>query len=119
MMPDAFPAPVPAIACTTMADVRAQIDRLDTVLVALIAERQSYMDAAARIKPALSAVRDQARIDDVMAKVLAAADASGLSPAIAGPVWQVMIDRCIAYEHQAFEALRAPAASSDPAAQTG
>jgi isochorismate pyruvate lyase len=88
--------------CTTMAEVRHEIDRLDRILVGLLAERQSYMDAAARIKPQASDVRDQARIHDVMAKVLAEAQRAGLSPAIAGPVWQVLIDRCIAYEARAF-----------------
>lgn len=98
----------PAADCQTMQQVRAEIDRLDRILVALIAERQGYMDAAARIKPTLDAVRDEARIADVMDKVLAAAVDHGLSPAIAGPVWQVMIDRCIAYEHGQFKALRQP-----------
>lgn len=101
-----------AATCETMADVRHEIDRLDRVLVRLIAERQSYMNAAARIKPAISAVRDQARIQDVVAKVLAEAEIAGLSPAIAGPVWQVMIDRCIAYEMRAFQAREAAGTSA-------
>ncbi|MHA7872936.1 MAG: chorismate mutase, partial [Hyphococcus sp.] len=33
-----------------MAEVRAEIDRLDRVLVALLAERQRYIEAAGRIK---------------------------------------------------------------------
>ena len=34
-----------------MAEVRQGVDALDRLLVALLAERQGYMDAAARIKP--------------------------------------------------------------------
>ena len=45
----------------------------DRALLALLAERQRYMDAAARIKPDRSVVHDQARIEDVVTKVLAAA----------------------------------------------
>lgn len=90
----------------TMDDVRHEIDRLDRMLVALLAERQSFMDAAARIKGARAAVHDRARIEDVVAKVLASAQGAGLSPAIAEPVWRTLIDRCIAYEFEAFDTLK-------------
>ena len=89
-----------------MADVRHEIDRLDRVLVALIAERQGFMDAAARIKGHRGLVRDEARIEDVMAKVTACAKDAGLSLAIAEPVWRTMMDRCIAYEMAAFDRTR-------------
>ncbi|MEQ8559209.1 MAG: chorismate mutase [Henriciella sp.] len=90
----------------TMGDVRHEIDRLDRALVALLEERQSFMDAAARIKGKRSVVHDRARIEDVVAKVLAEARRQGLSPAIAEPVWRTLIDRCIAYEFEAFDALK-------------
>ncbi|MEL6955138.1 MAG: chorismate mutase [Pseudomonadota bacterium] len=90
----------------SMADVRYEIDRLDRLLVEIIKERQSFMDAAARIKGDRDAVHDRPRIEDVVSKVRAAAEAAGLSPAIAEPVWRTMIDRCIAYEFGSFDALK-------------
>ena len=98
---------VPPDACETMAEVRAGVDALDRALVALMAERQRYMAAAARIKPDREAVRDEARIDDVLRKVGAAAAEAGLEPLIAGPVWRMLVDRCIAYEFGEFDRLRA------------
>ncbi len=95
-------APVPA-ACTTMAEVRAGVDALDRELVTLLAIRQRYMDAAARIKPSRDAVHDAARIEDVVAKVKSAAREVGLSEAIAEPVWRELIARCIAYEFESFD----------------
>ncbi|WP_374569852.1 chorismate mutase [Phenylobacterium sp.] len=92
--------------CTTMAEVRQGVDALDRALVALLAERQGYMDAAARIKADRAAVRDTARIEDVVAKVKAAARAAGLSEAIAEPVWRLLIDRSIAYEFAAWDQSR-------------
>ncbi len=92
--------------CNTMQEVRAEIDRLDRLLVRLIKERQDYMDAAARIKPARDQVRDEARIEDVVQKVLTEAQKQNLSPAIAEPVWRTMIERCIAYELGRFDDLR-------------
>ena len=89
-----------------MAEVRQGVDALDRALVALLAERQRYMDAAARIKPNRDAVHDQARIEDVVAKVLAEAEKQGLSGAIAEPVWRTLIDRCIAHEFSVYDRTR-------------
>jgi isochorismate pyruvate lyase len=96
--------PAPAD-CRTMADVRQGVDALDRALVSLLAERQRYMDAAARIKPDRDAVRDPARIEDVVAKVKAYAREAGLSDAIAEPVWRTLIERCIAYEFGRWDEL--------------
>lgn len=99
------PRPAPAD-CTTMTEVRLGVDALDRLLVAILAERQRYMDAAARIKPDRGAVRDDARIEDVVTKVKAAARAVGLSEEIAEPVWRTLIEHCIAYEFGVWDARR-------------
>jgi len=96
----------PPEACETMVQVRQGVDALDRALVTLLAERQRYMDAAARIKPSRDVVHDDARIEDVVSKVLAAAGPVGLSPAIAEPVWRTLIDRCIAHEFAAWDRTR-------------
>ena len=97
--------PLPAD-CETMLDVRKGVDALDRALVLLLAERQRYMDAAARIKIDRHAVLDTARIEDVVTKVKAAARDAGLSEEIAEPVWRLLIDRCIAYEFGVWDQLR-------------
>ncbi|MBY0421354.1 MAG: chorismate mutase [Parvularculaceae bacterium] len=93
-------------ACKDMGDVREEIDRLDRALVRLIAERQRYIEAAARIKDREDEVRLQWRIDDVLAKVKAEAARQGLDWAIAEPVWRQMMDRCIAHEGVVWRRLR-------------
>jgi isochorismate pyruvate lyase len=99
------PRPAPAD-CATMAEVRVGVDALDRLLVTVLAERQRYMDAAARIKQDRHAVRDTARVEDVVAKVKAAAREAGLSEEIAEPVWRTLIERCIAHEFGVWDALR-------------
>jgi len=99
------PRPAPAD-CTTMGEVRQGVDAIDRLLVAVLAERQRYMDAAAGIKQDRGAVRDNARIEDVVAKVKAAAREAGLSEEIAEPVWRTLIERCIAHEFGVWDALR-------------
>ena len=96
-------------ACASMAEVRQGVDALDRALVALLAERQRYMEAAARIKPDREAVRDEARVEDVIAKVKAEARRCGLSEAIAEPVWRTLVERCIAHEFEVWDALRTKA----------
>jgi len=101
---------VAPVECASMAEVREGVDALDRALVTLLAERQAYMDAAARIKPVRTVVRDAARIEDVVAKVRTAAASVGLSAAIVEPVWRTLIDRCIAYETDAFDRRTEPSA---------
>ena len=102
------PPRTPPERCRDMGEVRAGVDALDRALVALLAERQRYMDAAARIKPDRSAVRDVARVEDVVAKVKAEAEQAGLSAAIAEPVWRILIERCIQHELEVWDRTRAP-----------
>jgi isochorismate pyruvate lyase len=100
-----FVAPDPEN-CETMKDVRQGVDEIDRMLVALIARRQGYMDAAARIKPSRTVVRDEARIQQVLDNVKAEAARIGLSWAIAEPVWREMMERCIAHEFDVWDATR-------------
>ncbi len=97
-----FEAPDPE-SCAAMTEVRAGVDEVDRMLVKLMARRQRYMDAAARIKPSRAVVRDLTRVEQVVARVREAAARDGLSLAIAEPVWRTLIERCIAYEFGVFD----------------
>lgn len=90
-----------------MLEVREGVDALDRELVALLVKRQAYMTAAARIKKDRDAVHDDARIEDVVAKVVAEAEKQGLSKNIAEPVWRKLIERCIAFEFGEWDGHRA------------
>ena len=89
-----------------MTDVRLGVDALDRELVRILVVRQGYMHAAARIKQDRDAVYDEARIEDVVAKVIETAKSEGLSPDIAEPVWRKLIERCIAHEFDVWDAIR-------------
>jgi len=86
-----------------MREVRAGVDAIDSQLVRLIATRQGYMHAAARIKESRDAVYDAERIEDIIEKVLRQAKAAGLSADIAEPVWREMIKQCIAHEFKVWD----------------
>jgi isochorismate pyruvate lyase len=53
--------------CTSMQEVRREVNALDDVLVPLLVERVGYMSQAARIKQDVSQVRDEARIQAIVA----------------------------------------------------
>lgn len=92
--------------CQTMAEVRAGVDSLDAELVALLARRFAYMDAAARIKSDREAVRDEARKAEVIGHVRKHAAAKGLSPERIGAVWEVLVEQSIAHEFDQWDAAR-------------
>jgi isochorismate pyruvate lyase len=87
----------------TMTEVRAGVDQVDRELVALLARRFGYMDAAARIKPERSAVRDEARKAQVIAQARAAAAAAGLPDTFIADLWERLVEASIAYELEAFD----------------
>ena len=89
--------------CTTMAEVRAGVDSLDREIVALLRRRFDYMDAAARIKPARGAVRDEARNAQVIAQARAAAEALDLPGMAVAAMWETLVEASIAYELDAFD----------------
>lgn len=89
-----------------MTEVRAGVDEVDRQIVALLARRFGYMDAAARIKPDRSAVRDEWRKADVKAKVDAAARKAGLDCELVSRLYEDLIETSIAYEMDVFDRTR-------------
>jgi isochorismate pyruvate lyase len=92
--------------CSTMTEVRAGVDDVDRRIVALLARRFGFMDAAARIKPDRSAVRDEWRKADVLAKVDAAAAALGIDRGLAARLYEDLIETSIAHELDLFDRTR-------------
>ncbi|MDH4744721.1 chorismate mutase [Sphingomonas sp. CBMAI 2297] len=90
-------------ACTTMIEVRAGVDAVDAALVQLLKRRFGYMDAAARIKPERSHVRDEARKAQVIANARTHARAAGIPDAPIGEIWDRLVEASIAYELEAFD----------------
>ena len=103
--------------CTTMADVRREIDALDDILVPLLVQRTGYMTQAARIKQSDTQVRDAARIQAIVDRVRKGALAQGGQADVLEAIYRGIMEASIAYEHREFARLRAGHAS-DAGAQT-
>ena len=81
-----------------MSEVRAGVDAVDQQLVALLARRFGYMDAAARIKTTRDAVRDEERKVQVIENVRAEAIAHGLPMDLLTQLWNDLVEGSIVYE---------------------
>ena len=93
-------------ACTTMEDVRRNVNALDDVLVPLLVTRIGYMQQAARIKGDVGQVRDEARIEAIVSRVRTRTVREGGQPDVMEAVYRQLMEECIAYEHREFARLR-------------
>ncbi len=82
-----------------MADIRAEIDRIDEALVRLFAERATYIDRAAEVKAEVDLpARIGSRVEEVVQNVRRHAEAQGLPPDLVEKLWRRLIDWSIARE---------------------
>lgn len=86
--------------CESMDDVRVEIDRIDEALVELMAERFTYVDRAWQLKNSPDEAVVPWRIQQVVDKVKAQAEAKGLPPELAESLWRQMIGWFIQYEEE-------------------
>ncbi|WP_374368300.1 chorismate mutase [Dongia sp.] len=92
-------------ACKDMNEVREAIDALDRQIVALLADRLHFINEAGRLKASRDAVRDEARVEDVVAKVRQAATSAGIDPDFVEPLYRDLVERSIGHEFNVFDRL--------------
>jgi isochorismate pyruvate lyase len=90
--------------CRTREDIRREIDRIDRALVDLLVERFGYIQRMAEIKQDPSEARIDARVSDVLAKVLSLAAERGLDVDLARDLWTRLMDWNIEWERRAIAA---------------
>jgi chorismate mutase len=89
--------------CRTLAEVRGNIDRIDRQILALIAERGSFVHEAARFKADPDAVEDPRRVEQIIARIRGLAEAKQLSPEVAEATYRAMIGAFTAEERRIVE----------------
>lgn len=93
--------------CADMTEVRAQIDRIDTSVVDLIAERFSYVERAWQLKTDPGEALVPWRIQQVIDKVKARAEEKNFPPHLAEALWRQMIGWFVQYEEERLRESRA------------
>jgi isochorismate pyruvate lyase len=77
--------------CQTLGEVRANIDRIDRQIVALIGERGGYVREAARFKANPAAVEDKARVEQIIARLRALAVDDKAPPDVVESTYRALI----------------------------
>lgn len=99
-----------------MTGIRAAIDSLDAQIVALIGQRQRWVERAAVAKRGQDqgAVRAPARVEQVISKVRGLAESADASPDVVEATYRAMIGAFIELElrEQAGEALKSDSDSA-------
>lgn len=90
-------------ASRSMSDVRAGVDDLDESIVALLSKRFRFMEAAARIKPERSQVRDEDRKRAVINHARAVAERHGAPADVVADLYERLVEASIAYELECFD----------------
>ncbi|EZP68799.1 chorismate mutase [Pseudomonas sp. P7] len=94
-----------AVTCTTLEDVRNNIDRLDQQIVTLLAERGRYVSQAARFKKDTDGVKAPQRVEQVITKVRELSETVGANPEVTEQVYRAMIAAFIEQELAEHRAL--------------
>ena len=77
--------------CRSLPEVRANIDRVDSRIVALLAERGRYVREAARFKRDAAHVEDRKRVEAVIARVRHEAVLDGAPPDVVEATYRALI----------------------------
>lgn len=92
--------------CTSLEEVRANIDRIDDSIIKLIAERAEYVRQAAEFKKDERGVKAPDRVKAVLERVDEKARKYGAPPDIAVTVYKNMIEGFISLEMDKFTSER-------------
>jgi len=92
--------------CASLDEVRRNIDRIDGQIVALLAERGTFVKQAARLKKSREDVVDRERIESIVARVVALSRELGAWPEVTERVYREMIAAYIDAETAEHVALR-------------
>lgn len=84
--------------CTSKEDVRDEIDRIDKALVTLFAERHSYVTRMAQLKNDPHDAFVPERIEAIIEKIRAQAEALQLDEDQAELIWRTLINWNVNYE---------------------
>ncbi|MDR2962059.1 MAG: chorismate mutase [Bacteroidales bacterium] len=89
--------------CNSLEDVRTQIDRIDTEIVRLIAERGSFVKQAATFKKDNNAVQAPQRVEAVIQKVRSQSETLGANADVVEKLYREMIAGFVKMELNEFE----------------
>ncbi len=100
-------------ACTSMDDIRAEIDHLDRQVIALLGQRFAYVKAASRFKTSETGVRAPDRFEAMLRQRRAWAEQEGLTLDAIEQMYRNLVTYFIDEEMKHWKATAAPASTQE------
>lgn len=94
------------IECSSIEDVRENINQIDEEIVKLIAKRWYFVKQAAKFKKDTADVKAPKRVEEVISKVKNLAKTNGANEEVVENIYRTMIDSFINAEMNEFEHLK-------------
>ncbi|MDD5157962.1 MAG: chorismate mutase [Sulfurimonas sp.] len=88
--------------CSSLKEVRDEIDIIDDKLVELISQRSHLIRQAAAFKNSVDEVKAEERIEFILQKVRHAAIQAGISPNMMSELFTIMINEMVEMEISEF-----------------
>ena len=79
------------VRCSSLEEVRQNIDQIDDALISLIAQRNHYVNQAAHFKTSVENTVAQDRVNEVIQKVRSLSKMKGLNPNLTEKIYRAMI----------------------------
>lgn len=87
----------------TLQEAREEIDKVDSQIVTLVAQRNDYIKQIAHFKNSIDEIKADDRIQDVISRVREQAISLGLSPNLINDLYVRMIDAMVESEIAEFK----------------
>jgi len=88
--------------CSSLDEVRIEIDKIDEQIVEAMAKRNAYIHQAVKFKQSVEEVKAQDRVDEVIQHVRGKALELGMSPNMVTDLYTRMIDEMVEFEIAEF-----------------
>lgn len=88
--------------CNSLEEVRTEIDKIDTQLVEMIAERSHLVRQAASFKNTISEVKAEDRVDFIIQRSRHKALELGINPNMISDLFKMMINEMVEMEISEF-----------------
>ena len=90
------------INCTSLGEIRKNIDSLDMEIVSLLVRRGKYVQQAAKFKSNYSNIEDKKRIDEIIDKVTRYSRDLDFDSTVIEKIYSFMIEVYVQFEKKKF-----------------
>ncbi len=90
------------IDCSSLGEIRKNIDSIDLEIVSLLVRRGKYVQQAAKFKRDYSNIEDKKRIDEIIDKVTSYSRELNFDPMVIEKIYSFLIEVYIQFEKKKF-----------------